>query len=90
MGIYEYCGEMEYSILQFIFSSTNHIREKIEKKELFYKEQIVRYVQQQIDFFFKAYHLKSALLQTYKYEIYNTIMFKLKNILKEHHFLQCI
>ncbi|MCQ6279347.1 hypothetical protein [Bacillus sp. EB600] len=90
MKIDEYCGKLDYSILQFIFSFIDHTREKIEKKELFYKEQIARYVQRQIDFFFKEYNIKTALLQSYKYEIYNTIMFKLKNILKENHVLLCV
>lgn len=90
MNIEEFCGNLDYSILQFTFSFTNHICEKITKKELFYKEQIIRYVQKQIDFFFKTYNLKSALLSSYKYEVYNTIMFKLKNILKENNILRCI
>lgn len=90
MHLSEYCGHMEYSILKFISSFTEDIHKKIAKKELFYKEQIVRYVQKHIDFFFRAYNLKSAILQTYKYEVYNTIMFKLKTILKEHNFFQCI
>lgn len=90
MTVAEYCGNMESSILQFIFSLTNDIRERIEQKKLFYKEQIVRYAQKQIDFFFKAYNLKNAILCSYKHEAYNTIMFKLKNILKEHNVFQCV
>jgi hypothetical protein len=81
---------MDASILQFIFSLTSDIREKIEQKKLFYKEQIARYAQKKIDFFFKAYNMRNALLQSYKYEVYNTIMFKLKNILKEHNVFRCV
>lgn len=90
MTVTEYCGNMESSILQFIFSLTDDIRQRIEQKKLFYKEQIVRYAEKQIDFFFKAYNLKNALLHSYKNEAYNTIMFKLKNILKEHNVFQCV
>jgi hypothetical protein len=91
MTITEYCGNFEYSILQFVIHLTNDIREKIQQKKLFYKEQIIRYAEKQLDFFFKkAYNLKSALLNTYKQEAYNTIMFKLKNILKEHNIFQCV
>jgi len=90
MTVTEYCGNMESSILQFIFSLTDDIRQRIEQKKLFYKEQIVRYAEKQIDFFFKAYNLTNALLNSYKHEAYNTIMFKLKNILKEHNVFQCV
>lgn len=90
MHLSEYCGDIEYSILKFIFSFTEETHKKIAKKELFYKEQIERYVQKQIDFFFKAYNLKSAVIQSYKYEVFNTIIFKLKNILKEYKVFQCI
>ena len=90
MTLIDYCGKMEYSILIFVFSFTDDVSEKIEQKELFYKEQITRYVKRQIDYFFKRYHLKSALLQTYKNETYNTIMFKLKSVLKEHNVFHCV
>lgn len=90
MKVAEFCGNVEYSILQFIFSFTDDVREKIAEKELFYKEQIVRYVQKQIDLFFRAFNFKGALLQVYKNEAYSTIMFKINNTLKEHNIFQCV
>ena len=90
MTLIDYCGKMEYSILNFVFSFTDDVSVKIEQKELFYKEQITRYVKKHIDYFFKAYHLKRALLNTYKYETYNTIMFKLKSVLKENNVFHCV
>ena len=90
MRLIEYCGNMEFSILHFIFSLTDEVNEKIEQKELFYKEQIKRYVRKQIDFFFKAYRLKKAVLHTYKYEAYNTILFKLKDTFKKHNIFHCV
>lgn len=90
MKVAEFCGNVEYTILQFIFSFTDDVREKIVEKKLFYKEQIVRYVQKQIDLFFGTFHFKGALLQVYKNEAYRTIMFKINNTLKEHNIFQCI
>jgi hypothetical protein len=90
MTLTDYCGKMEYSILNFVFSFTDDVSEKIEQKELFYKEQITRYVKKHIDFFFKAYHLKRALLNAYKNETYNTIMFKLRGVLKENNVFHCV
>ncbi len=90
MKIQEFCGNIEFSIMEFTFSFTEHIRNKITKKELFYREQIERYVQKKIELFLKGFNLKSALLFTYKFEVFNTIMFKLKSILLEHNVLRCI
>jgi hypothetical protein len=89
MELAEYCGNIDFSILQFIFSLTDDIKEKISQKKLFYKEQITRYITQQIDYFFKSFTFNKALLQTYKNEAFNTIMFKLKNTIKEHIIFQC-
>ncbi|WP_394232335.1 hypothetical protein [Niallia oryzisoli] len=90
MKIAEYCGNFELSIIQFIYSLTDEVNEKIKKRKLFYKEQIIRYIQKCIDSFFIQHNLKAALLQAYKNDVFNTIMFKLKNILKENHIFQCI
>ncbi|RHW37527.1 hypothetical protein D1B33_08330 [Lysinibacillus yapensis] len=89
MSISEYCGNTEFTILQFIYYLTNEIQEKIIKKKLFYKEQVLRYVTQQIDSFFKNFKLKKALLQSYKHEVFNTIVFKLQHTIKKHIIFQC-
>ena len=90
MNLVEYCGNTEFSILQFIFSTTDEIKEKISEKKLFYKEQIIRYISQEIDHFFKRFTIKKALLQTYRNDAFNTIMFKLKHTLKERIIFQCV
>jgi hypothetical protein len=90
MNLAEYCGNIEFSILQFIFSTTGEIKEKITQKKLFYKEQIIRYISQQIDHFFKRFTIKKALLQAYRNDVFNTIMFKLKHTLKERIIFQCL
>lgn len=90
MSIGEYCGEFEFSILQFIVSLSDDINKKIKQKKLFYKEQIDRYVQKQIDLFFLGNHLNKGLIQTYKYDMYNSIMFKIRQTLKEHKIFKCL
>ena len=90
MNIIEFCGNTESSILQFIFSTTDEIKQKISEKKLFYKEQIIRYISQEIDHFFKRFTIKKALLQTYRNDAFNAIMFKLKNTLKERIIFQCV
>ena len=90
MNLAEYCGYTEFSILQFIFSITDEIDEKITQKKFIYKEQIVRYVKRKIEYFFKPLPLKHALLQTYKHEVFNSVMFKLNTTIKEHIRFQCV
>jgi hypothetical protein len=90
MELSEFCGKTEYSILQFIFFVTDEIRKKVEQKKLFYKEQIIRYVKKQIHFFLKPYNFEIAQLILLKNEMFNTIMFKLKYILKEYCVFQCL
>ena len=90
MNLVEYCGNSEHSIVHLIFSITEDTREKIKKRKLIYKEQIIRYVNKQIELYFRGYTVKQALLQTYKYQVYNSVMFKLNPTLKEHIIFQCI
>ena len=89
MTLVEYCGDIEFSILQFIFSTTDEIEKKISQKKLFYKEQIIRYIKQKIDRFFKGFTMKKALLQTYRNDTFNTIMFKLQHTLKTRIIFRC-
>ncbi|WP_147534296.1 hypothetical protein [Bacillus marasmi] len=91
MGIEEYCGNtIELSAMKLVFTLTNETREKISKKELIYKEQIVRFIKKKIDFYFNSLQIKKALLHAYKNEIYNSVMFKLQPIFKEFNIFQCI
>lgn len=93
MKIYEYCSVLDVAILQFTFAIIEDIREKITERKLFYREQINRYLQKRIALFLQQQNqpLKGALLQVYKSELYNTIMFKLNKELKEHQILfQCV
>lgn len=91
MQIYEYCSVLDVAILQFTFAIIEDIREKITQRKLFYREQITRYLQKRITLFLQHQPLKGALLQVYKSELYNTIMFKLNKELKGHHILfQCV
>ena len=90
MTIPEYCGKVEFSILQFIVTLTDELKQKVEQKKLFYREQIIRFAKNKINFFLRGFQLKEALLVVYKNEIYNSVMFKIKHLLKEYHILQCV
>ncbi|RHW35874.1 hypothetical protein D1B33_12300 [Lysinibacillus yapensis] len=78
MSLRDYCGKTDFSILQFIFKMTEDITEKVKDKKLHHKEDIAQYIHEHMDHFFQKFQLKQALLQTYKNEVFNSIMFKLK------------
>jgi hypothetical protein len=82
MKIPEYCGKEEFSVLQFIIALTDEIQK--------YLEQIIRFAKIKIDFFFRGFQMKDALLAVYKNEVFNTIMFKINHLLKEYNILQCL
>lgn len=90
MNIKEFCGKTEFTTLQFIISLTDHMSRKIANRELISKEQIVRYVKKQINSFFKSLNLNSSVLNVYKSEVFNSVMFKLKYILKEKQYFSII
>lgn len=83
MNMSDFCGKTEFSILQFTCQITKDVKDKIETKEFFYDTQINRYIEKQIELFLKNYNFNDALIQTYKYEIYNTIMFGLKDFMNK-------
>jgi hypothetical protein len=78
MRLHEYCGRTDFSILQFTFKVTDDIKEKMGQKKLLHKNDIVQYIHGQMDHFFQKFNFKPALLQTYKNEVLNSVMFKLK------------
>ncbi|WP_338472491.1 hypothetical protein R4Z10_07045 [Niallia sp. XMNu-256] len=78
MGLHEYCGRTEYSIIRFTFKVTADIKEKMMQNKLLHKDDIVQYLHRQMDRYFKKFNMKPALLQTYKNEVLNSVMFKLK------------
>ena len=48
------------------------------QKKLLHNDDIRQYIHRQMDHFFQKFYLKPALLQTYKNEVLNSVMFKLK------------
>lgn len=89
MSLSEFCGKTEFSILQFTYYMTDDVREKINRKKLFYNDQIKRYIHKQVDLFFRNYDFNNALVQTYKYEIYNTVIFRLKELINKKIIFSC-
>lgn len=90
MSLSEFCGKTEFSILQFTYYLTDDVKDKIDQKKLFYNEQIERYIYKQVDLFFQNYDFNNAIVQTYKYEIYTTIIFRLKDLINKKIIFSCV
>lgn len=90
MSLSEFCGKTEFSILQFTYYLTDDVKEKIIQKKLFYNEQIKRYIYKQVDLFFQNDNFNTAIVQTYKYEIYTTIVFRLKDLINKKVIFSCL
>ena len=89
MRIETFCGELHFTALDFIFDLLAENTTKIQKKILFYEEQIFSYARKQLEHFFLTVHLTPAVLCAYKNELWNTLVFKLKCIVKEKQVLKC-
>jgi len=89
MKIESFCGEFHFTALDFVFDLLDEITTKIQRKILFYEEQIFGYARRQFDYFFLTVHLKPAVLFAYKNELWNTLAFKLKHIVKEKQVFKC-
>lgn len=89
MGIEMFCGEFHFAALDFVFKLLDEINTKIQKKILFYEEQIFSYARRQLDYFFLTVCLTPAVLFVYKNELWSTLAFKLKHIVKEKQVFRC-
>ncbi|WP_028403050.1 hypothetical protein [Ectobacillus panaciterrae] len=90
MRIETYCGKLHFAILDFTFCLLNEITKKIQERNLFYENQILNYARKKLDNFFQTLCLEPALINTYKNETWNTITFKLKQVVKEKQIFQCL
>ena len=84
-----FCGEFHFAALDFVFDLLDEITIKIQKRVLFYEEQVFSYARKQLENFFLTVRLTPAVLCAYKNELWGTLVFKLKSIVKEKQVLKC-
>lgn len=84
MTVAEFYGEVDYSVTQFAVQLTNEIKEKIAKREFFYKDQIIRYIERRATFFLQSLTLSPAVSAVKKSEVKNHVLYKLKPILSRY------
>ncbi|MFC0274299.1 hypothetical protein ACFFIX_23410 [Metabacillus herbersteinensis] len=90
MQLSEYLGQIDYEIIQFTFSLIKDVDSKIHTHTLFYKNQVLQYVQNEIDCYIKNLQLKRSLKSVYKIEMQQLMSMKLRVLFDKHSLLQCM
>ncbi|OXS78380.1 hypothetical protein [Domibacillus enclensis] len=82
MTVAEFYGGVEYSVTQFAVQLTNEIEEKIAKRDLFYEDQIIRYIERRATLFIQSLTLTPAVSAVMKKEVAAHVLYKLKPVMK--------
>ncbi|MGG3891638.1 hypothetical protein [Metabacillus fastidiosus] len=90
MTFADYIGKTEYDIIHFTFSLVNDIDKKLQNKKLFYKNQVIHYVEKQIKLYVTSLSLKKSLETIYIAEIEQLLNRKLNKLFEKHSVLRCI
>ncbi|OMP66189.1 hypothetical protein [Domibacillus epiphyticus] len=90
MTVAEFYGGVEFSVTQFAVQLTQEIKEKIAKRELFYKDQIIRYIERRATFFIQSLTLSGAVSAVMKKEVTTHVLFKLKPVMNRHIVFQVV
>ncbi|WP_046175227.1 hypothetical protein [Domibacillus indicus] len=84
MTVAEFYGGIEYSVTQFAVQLTNEIEEKIVMRELFYEDQITRYIERRAALFIQSLNLSPAISAVMKKDVMRHVLFKLKPVMNRH------
>lgn len=90
MTVAEFYGGVEYSVTQFAVQLTNEIEEKIAKRDLFYKDQIIHYIERRATLFIQSLTLSPAVSAVMKKEVMSHVLFKLKPVMNRHIVFQLV
>lgn len=90
MHLNNFIEEKERRIISFTYFLVKEIEGKVQNKVFFYKEQIDRYIEKQIDSFLKTITAKNSLKSLYKHQIQSNVQFKLKYLLNYQVLLSCV
>ncbi|MGM0875260.1 MAG: hypothetical protein ACQEWV_10730 [Bacillota bacterium] len=90
MQLAEYIGKTDLEIIHFSLSLIKDIDLKIKSKTFYYKNQVLTYINNCVDYFLNTLHVKCSLLSIYKAEIHQMINIKLKKVYAKHSLLSCV
>jgi hypothetical protein len=90
LNITEYIGKNDLEMIHFSLSLIKDIDYKITCKTFYYKNQVLKYINDCVDHFVHTLQVKCSLQTIYKAEIHQMIYPKLNNIYEKHRLLSCV
>ena len=69
MQLVEYIGKTNFDMIHFSLTLIKDVDYKMNSKAFFYKNQVVNYINDRLDYFIKTLHVKCSLQTIYKAEI---------------------
>ncbi|OEH92729.1 hypothetical protein [Bacillus solimangrovi] len=73
MTIQEFIEKDDYTIIQIAYEIINEVSNKLQKKQLFYKQQVENFVDIRINQFINSLNVKPAQKKIYATQIYGLI-----------------
>ncbi|WP_273126335.1 hypothetical protein ACNRWW_11985 [Metabacillus sp. HB246100] len=90
MQLKDYIGKQNFNMINFAMSLIDEVDSKVQNRTLYYKNQIIRYIDQQVNQFVRHFHEKESLQAIYKAEIYLIINPKLTKLFNDYKLFTCI
>ncbi|MBS2969265.1 hypothetical protein J9317_10865 [Metabacillus sp. KIGAM252] len=84
MLLNDFMMDTDRKMISFSFSLLNEVNEKIQRKILFYENQVLSYVQNQIDYFIKSLNISKTLQTICRSELSALIKSKLNMMLAQY------
>ncbi|WLR52792.1 hypothetical protein LC040_07830 [Bacillus tianshenii] len=90
MTVQEFMTKDDYTIIQFAFELLKDVQNQVQLKHMFYKNQVVRYIDKQIQLFMNSLAIKPALKVVYIRQIHSLIDHRISNLFQRENLLQIV
>ncbi|TXC93159.1 hypothetical protein FS935_02910 [Metabacillus litoralis] len=90
MQLIDYIGKNDFNMIYFSMSLLKDIDYKINSNILYYKNQVIHYIDSCIESFVETLHVKCSLQTIYKAEIYQLLTPKLNKLYEKHRLFSCL
>ncbi|WP_226666677.1 hypothetical protein [Metabacillus litoralis] len=90
MQLIDYIGKHDFNMIHFSLTLIKDIDYKINSNILYYKNQVLHYIEDRIENYLEALHVKCSLQTIYKAEIYHFLHPKLNKLYEKHQLFSCL
>ncbi|AZB43196.1 hypothetical protein CEF21_13285 [Bacillus sp. FJAT-42376] len=82
--LHHFMIDTDRELISFSFSLLNEVDEKIQRRILFYENQVLNYVQKKIEHFIQTLNISKAMQCICQAELYTLIQARLKKLIARH------